>query len=143
MTRPVERPIIVTAAVIERDGCFLLTRRPEGKHMAGHWEFPGGKCEDGEQPERGLQRELREELDVDAVVAEELFRTRYRYEPAEGTARHLDLDLRFFRCVLDGVPRPVQGQAMQWVPRAALTSLPFPPADAEFIARLTGDGLAG
>ncbi len=124
------RAIVVTAAVIERDGCFLLTRRLEGTHLAGCWEFPGGKCEPRETVEACLARELREELDVDASVGEEMFRTRYDYPERR-------LDLRFFRCTLHGVPRPVQGQQMRWVPRDQLPSLEFPPADAAFIARLT------
>ncbi len=127
-------PIIVTAAVIERDGCFLVTRRPEGSHLAGHWEFPGGKCEAGETPEGCLRRELREELDVDAVVGEEIFRTPYEYGVASG---RLYLELRFLRCRLTGEPRPLQGQQVRWVPRHELSALSFPPADAEFIARLT------
>lgn len=127
-------PLIVTAAVIERDGCFLVTRRPEGSHLAGHWEFPGGKCEGAETPERCLQRELREELDVDVTVGEEMFRTRYEYARPSGP---LHLELRFFRCALNGEPRPVQGQEVRWVPRRELASLTFPPADAEFIALLT------
>ncbi len=121
---------VVTAAVIERNGCFLLTERVEGTHLAGHWEFPGGKCEPGETPEECLRRELHEELDVDATVGSEVFRTRYRY-PGR------NLDLRFFRCDLAGAPRAMQGQQMQWVPRALLSSLRFPPADAAFIAYLT------
>jgi mutator protein MutT len=130
MTRALDPPIVVTAAVIERDGCFLVTRRPEGTHLAGHWEFPGGKCEAAETAERCLQRELREELAVDVVVGGEMFRTQYTYPDRR-------LELRFFRCRLNGVPRPQQGQAMRWVPRHELGSLPFPPADAEFIAQLT------
>ncbi len=131
---PSAHPVIVTAAVIERDGRFLVTRRPEGTHLAGHWEFPGGKCEGAETPERCLQRELREELDVEAAVGEEMFRTRHRYgAPAGG----LYLELRFFRCALNGVPRPILGQQMRWVARHELSTLTFPPADAEFIALLT------
>ena len=129
MPTSADRPIIVTAAVVERGDCFLVTCRPEGTHLAGHWEFPGGKCEEGEAPERCLERELREELDVDASVGEELFRTEHRYGG-------LHLDLRFFRCALTGTPRPLQGQQMRWVPRRQLAALTFPPADAAFIARL-------
>jgi 8-oxo-dGTP diphosphatase len=144
MTTTPDGPIVVTAAVIERDGCFLVTRRPEGTHLAGHWEFPGGKCEDAETPERCLQRELREELGVDVMVVEEMFRTRYRYAHPDAAAAlgtphgQRYLELRFFRCVLNGVPRPRQGQQMRWVPRHALSALTFPPADAEFIAQLVG-----
>jgi 8-oxo-dGTP diphosphatase len=125
-----DRRTVVTAAVIERDGCFLLTRRREGTHLAGYWEFPGGKCEQAETAECCLARELREELDVDASVGEELFRMEYDYPGRR-------LDLRFFRCSLNGVPRPVQGQEMRWVPRGDLRSLTFPPADTAFLALLT------
>jgi 8-oxo-dGTP diphosphatase len=126
MRRPDDLPILVAAAVIERGDCFLLTTRPAGTHLAGCWEFPGGKCEDGETPEQCLARELREELAVEATVREETFRTRHRY-----TDRLLEL--RFFRCDIAGVPRAVQGQEVRWVARAELSSLRFPPADAEFI----------
>jgi 8-oxo-dGTP diphosphatase len=129
MTIP-DDPLVVTAAVIERNGRFLLTERLEGTHLAGHWEFPGGKCEPGETPEECLRRELREELGVEATVGAEMFRTKYRYP-----GRYLDL--RFFGCTLDGQPRAMQGQQMRWVPRAELVSLRFPPADAAFIAHLT------
>ena len=131
---PTADPIVVTAAVIERDGCFLVTRRLDGTHLAGHWEFPGGKCEGAETPECCLRRELREELDVESAVGEEMFRTRYRYDTAPGGPY---LELRFFRCALNGAPRPILGQHMRWVPRHELSALAFPPADAEFIARLT------
>ena len=123
-------PIVVTAAVIERDNRFLITERLEGTHLAGHWEFPGGKCEPGETPEECLRRELREELEVEATVGAEIFRTTHQYPDRL-------LELRFFGCTLEGMPRPVQGQRMRWVPRQALSSLPFPPADAAFIAQLT------
>jgi mutator protein MutT len=123
------QPTIVTAAVIERDGRLLVTTRPRGTHLEGYWEFPGGKCEEGEAPEASLVRELREELDVAASVAGELFRTRYCYSDRF-------LELRFFRCEIVGTPRPTQGQEARWVSRHELSSLAFPPADAEFIERL-------
>jgi len=62
--------IVVTAAVIERDDAFLITRRQSGVHLEGYWEFPGGKCEAGESLADCLRRELREELDADAAVGE-------------------------------------------------------------------------
>jgi 8-oxo-dGTP diphosphatase len=133
MTGTAEHLIVVTAAVIEREGRFLLTTRPEGTHLSGYWEFPGGKCEGDETPEQCLKRELREELDVQADVAGEMFRTRYRY-PGRF------LELRFFRCRLEGDPRPMQGQAMRWVKRDELGALKFPPADEEFIKRLRAGG---
>ncbi len=131
MTRTPDQPIIVTAAVIERDGTFLLTTRPEGTHLAGYWEFPGGKCEPDETPERCLERELREELDVQGDVLREMYRTQYRYPERF-------LELRFFSCAISGTPRPMQGQQVRWVPREELASLKFPPADEEFVRRLMG-----
>ncbi len=121
--------VLVTAAVIERDNAFLLTRRLEGTHLAGTWEFPGGKCEGIETPQACLRRELREELDVEASVGEEMFRTRHDYPDRS-------VELRFFRCAISGEPRAVQGQEMRWVPRGQLRSLTFPPADADFVERL-------
>jgi mutator protein MutT len=132
---PAPTPIVVTAAVVERDGRLLVARRLEGTHLAGHWEFPGGKSEEGESPEQCLERELREELGVGASVGREIYRTRYAY------ADRL-LDLRFFECSLDGEPRPVLGQQIRWVARAELKALRFPPADAELVERLAGSAAA-
>jgi 8-oxo-dGTP diphosphatase len=127
---PAEPVLVVVAAVIERDGCFLLTLRLEGTHLAGHWEFPGGKCEPGEDPLRCLEREIREELDAALTVEGEIFRTIHTYPDRR-------VELRFYRCHLVGDPRPVLGQEMQWVPRQGLHDLNFPPADRELIERLT------
>jgi mutator protein MutT len=121
---------VVTAAVIERHGTLLVTRRPKGVHLEGYWEFPGGKCEAGESFEACLARELREELDVEASIGEELFATTHAYAD-----RHVEL--HFFRCDLEGEPRPQLGQEMRWVRREELAALEFPPADAELIQVLT------
>ncbi len=123
-------PTIVTAAVIERDGRLLLARRPEGSHLAGCWEFPGGKCEAGEAVDRCLTRELAEELGARVVVGEEIFRTIHAYEDRV-------LDLRFFRCVLVDDPVPLLGQELRWVAPSDLPALEFPPADAELVRRLS------
>jgi mutator protein MutT len=125
----IARPIIVTAAVVERDGRLLVTRRIDGTHLAGHWEFPGGKCEPGESPEACLRRELREELGVAAVVGQEVYRTLYAYADR-------CLDLRFFACEIDGDPLPLIGQNIRWAARAELRELQFPPADKELVERL-------
>jgi 8-oxo-dGTP diphosphatase len=122
-------PTIVTAAVVERRGRLLVTRRLEGSHMGGFWEFPGGKCEPGEPPEACLARELLEELGVAAVVHEEIYRTTYAYGGRV-------LDLRFFRCELATEPRALLGQEIRWVPHHELPALEFPPADAELVTRL-------
>jgi len=122
--------VVVTAAVIERDGAFLLTRRLEGTHLAGLWEFPGGKCHAGEALAASLEREIREELDAGVIVGEEVLATAHAYPDRT-------IELRFFRCTLASEPRPVLGQQMRWVPRAELASMPLPPADDELVKRLT------
>ncbi len=120
---------VVTAAVIELDGRFLVTRRQQGVHLEGYWEFPGGKCDPGEPLAACLARELREELDIEARVGEEMFTTTHAYPDRQ-------VELHFFRCTVNGIPRPQVGQDMRWVPREELAMLQFPPADAEFIERL-------
>jgi 8-oxo-dGTP diphosphatase len=123
----------VVAAVIEEGDQFLLTRRQSGVHLAGLWEFPGGKLDEGETDQAALARELREELDVLVDVHERMFRTSHAYPDRT-------VELSFYRCVLKGTPTPQLGQEMRWVARAELASLEFPPADAEFIALLTRAG---
>jgi 8-oxo-dGTP diphosphatase len=121
--------IIVTAAVIERDGAFLLTRRLEGTHLAGYWEFPGGKCGPDETLADSLVREIREELEADVDVGPELLATSHEYPE-----RHIEL--RFFRCVLRTEPTPALGQQMAWVRREDLRAYPLPPADDELVTLL-------
>lgn len=123
--------LVVTAAIIEVDGRFLVTRRQKGVHLEGHWEFPGGKCEPGETLAACLRRELREELDVDAEVGDHELEASHDYADRR-------VILHFMRCRIVGEPRPQQGQQMRWVSRAELATLPFPPADETLIERLTG-----
>jgi mutator protein MutT len=123
--------VVVLAAVIERDGRFLVTRRPANTHLAGYWEFPGGKCEPGEAHDACLDRELREELGVAARVGREILTTEHTY--LERTVR-----LHFHQCEIDGEPRPLVGQDMRWVTRDELRLLQFPEADVQLIALLTG-----
>ena len=122
--------IVVTAAVIERDDRFLVTRRQPGVHLEGYWEFPGGKCERGEDHAACLARELREELAVDVNVGDELLATTHAYPDRS-------VELHFIRCELGGDPAPQIGQEMRWVARVDLAQLQFPPADAELIQLLT------
>jgi 8-oxo-dGTP diphosphatase len=121
--------IVVAAAVIERDGRFLVTRRQRGVHLEGLWEFPGGKCDAGEDLAACLVRELREELAVDVRIGAEMYTTTHQYPERR-------VELRFFRCELDGDPSPQIGQEMRWVTRQELTRFEFPPADAELVATL-------
>jgi mutator protein MutT len=122
--------VVVAAAVCEQDGRILVTKRPQGVHLEGHWEFPGGKCAPGETLEQCLRRELREELAVDGLVGPELLSTTHDY----GDRR---IELHFLSCRLAGQPIPQLGQEMQWVERRQLAALTFPPADTELIALLT------
>ena len=121
--------IIVAAAVIERGGALLVTRRLEGTHLEGHWEFPGGKCEPGETLHACLIREIREELAAGVQPGQTLLVTTHAYP--EKT-----VELHFIACEMTGEPRPQQGQQMQWIPRTALETLTFPEADAALIALL-------
>jgi mutator protein MutT len=122
--------IVVVAAVIERDGEFLLTLRPEGTHLAGHWEFPGGKCLPHETHAEALRRELFEELDIVGEVGERLYTATHRYP------EHA-VELHFYACGFQGDPKPMLGQELRWVRRDLLRGLTFPAADADFIELLS------
>jgi mutator protein MutT len=125
--------VVVTAAVIARGDCYLVTRRQRGVHLEGFWEFPGGKCDAGESLAACLARELREELDADARIGDEIHVVTHRYDDRA-------VELHFIECALTRDPRPQLGQEMRWVPRDELRSLQFPPADAELIQMLAWEG---
>jgi mutator protein MutT len=122
--------IVVTAAVIEEDGRFLVTRRQPGVHLEGYWEFPGGKCEPGEDLGACLARELGEELGVSARIGDELLATAHTYADRR-------VEIHFIRCGITGQPAPQLGQEMRWVARADLAAFAFPPADADLIRLLS------
>lgn len=127
-------PLLLVSAValIDADDRVLLARRPEGKSMAGLWEFPGGKVQDGETPEAALIRELDEELGIDT------------YESCLapiGFASHayddFHLLMPLFVCrVWEGTPQPREGQKLAWVRPNALREYPMPPADVPLVAQL-------
>lgn len=123
-------PIIVVAGVAEREGRLLVTRRLEGTHLSGLWEFPGGKCEPDESHEACLLRELDEELGVTATVGDEIVVTEHAYP--DRTVR-----LHFRQCTLAGEPRPRLGQELRWVTRLELRTLALPEADKELVDRLS------
>jgi mutator protein MutT len=123
--------IVVVAAVIEDNDRFFLTRRQAGVHLAGMWEFPGGKIDPDETHADALRREIREELDAEVEVGELVLHTQHAYPDRM-------IALYFYRCGLIGTPRPQLGQEMRWFGRAELPALGLPPADAELIELLTG-----
>jgi 8-oxo-dGTP diphosphatase len=128
---PVPGKIVLVAAcaLIDEDGRVLLTRRPEGKPMAGLWEFPGGKIDAGETPEAALVRELREELGI-AVQAKCLAPLTFASHAYE--AFHLLMPLYICRR-WEGDVEALEGQEIAWVRSAKLQSYQMPPADIPLI----------
>ena len=122
--------ILVSAvALIDRDGRILLAQRPEGKSMAGLWEFPGGKVEKGETPEAALVRELHEELGIetwDSCLAPLTFAS-HKYEDF-----HLLMPLYACR-KWSGIVQPKEGQTLKWVAARDLSKHPMPAADLPLI----------
>ena len=121
--------LVAAVALIVRDGRVLLARRPEGKSMAGLWEFPGGKIEDGESPEDCLVRELHEELGIatwNSCLAPLTFAS-HRYDDF-----HLLMPL--FACrKWEGIPVAQEGQELAWARPTELRDYPMPPADIPLI----------
>ena len=115
--------------MIERDDAFLLTLRPEGTHLSGHWEFPGGKVHDSETHAEALRREIFEELDAVAIVGELVHTVTHAYPEKV-------VELFFYRCELAGDAKPMMGQEMRWIARSELAELPFPEADRVLISQL-------
>lgn len=119
----------VVAAVIERRGAVLITRRPPGSHLAGLWEFPGGKPDPGETHEVALRREIAEELGAHAEIGELIETIDWAYPDKR-------VRLHFYRATIGGEPRPLEGQEMRWVAPADLGRFEFPDADAALLAIL-------
>ena len=121
---------VVAAALFDLHGRVLIAQRPEGKHMAGWWEFPGGKVGAGESDAQALVRELREELGVEVRPCDEVARLQHDYPD-----RTIDLVL-IRATLLDGAPRGLDGQALKWVDCQSLGNERLLPADAPFIEAL-------
>jgi len=127
---------IEVAAGLIRDerGRYLVTQRRRGSHLAGLWEFPGGKLEPGEAPAAALRRELTEELSATFIVGDLVETVRWEY-PERVVVLH------FFDCRLEAGPIvPTENQAMTWVRPDELRDYDFPPADQELIRRLAARG---
>lgn len=127
---PSKNSIQVAAAVIERNGRFLIAQRGPQTHLAGYWEFPGGKREPGESFEDCLIREVREELGI-TVTQPTPFKVIHHDYPEKS------VELHFFFCSIDkGEARPLGCANVQWVVPAELANFCFPPADEPVVAEL-------
>ena len=124
--------LVVACALVDVDNRVLIAKRPEGKAMAGLWEFPGGKLEVGERPEEALVRELKEELDIETKVdcLAPLSFASYGYEDF-----HLLMPLYICRRFW-GRPRGKEGQELKWVRANRLRNFDMPPADEPLIPPL-------
>jgi 8-oxo-dGTP diphosphatase len=120
---------VVAAALFDAEGRVLIAERPAGKHMAGWWEFPGGKVASGESDAQALVRELHEELGVEAHLEHEVMTLTHDYPDRV-------VDLVLWRVSWDGVPRGLDGQQLKWVDCESLGSERLLPADRPFIAAL-------
>ena len=128
------RPIVRVAAValIDPDGRVLLAQRPEGKHLAGLWEFPGGKVQPGETPEAALIRELDEEIGIDVVAS---CLAPFTFASHSYPEFHLLMPLYVCR-KWSGIATAREGQRLAWVRPARLGDYPMPPADKPLVAML-------
>ena len=124
--------LVAACALVDGDGRVLICQRPQGKALAGLWEFPGGKIEAGETPEAALIRELKEELDIEvkqACLAPFVFAS-HAYD-------HGHLLMPLFLCRRwDGFVRAIEHQALAWVKPHDMAAYPMPPADEPLVAYL-------
>lgn len=131
-TTPLPTILVVACALVDADGRVLIAKRPEGKALAGLWEFPGGKVEPGERPEHALIRELKEELGIDvteACLAPFVFAS-HAYD-----SFHLLMPLYLCRR-WSGVVTAREHPELAWVKPSGLAAYPMPPADAPLVAWL-------
>jgi 8-oxo-dGTP diphosphatase len=124
---------VAACALVDADGRVLLAQRPEGKPMAGLWEFPGGKVEAGETPEQTLIRELEEEL---GIVVKEACLAPLTFASHTYPDFHLLMPLYVCRR-WDGMVTAQEGQKLSWVRPNRLREYPMPPADVPLVAHLT------
>jgi 8-oxo-dGTP diphosphatase len=134
------KTVVVAAAVTIEEGRVLLTQRKSGTHLAGAWEFPGGKVEAGEDPRDALRRELREEIGVEATVGEIVDVTFHRYDEADKAV--LLLFFEAARAPHSPEPRAIDVADVRWAAAEELDDRAFPPADVAVLkkvrARLAG-----
>jgi len=117
----------VTAGILWRDGRVLITKRPAGKHLAGLWEFPGGKQEGDETLETCLEREMKEELGIEVRADKHLYTVHHEYEDRT-------ISLYLFLCThQEGDPKPLDFQEIKWVSPESLPRYRFPPPDLRIV----------
>jgi len=135
MDQPVTTKLVfvVACALIDTDNRVLIAQRPEGKQLAGLWEFPGGKLEPGERPEPALIRELHEEL---GIVVQETCLAPLTFASHAYESFHLLMPLYICRR-WEGTPTGREGQPLAWVRANKLRDYPMPPADIPLISHLT------
>jgi len=132
-----ESVIEVAIAIIVQDGKILVTRRREGVHLSGLWEFPGGKREPGETMEACLLREIKEELGATVRIERLLWQRTYPY-PDRTVALHA------YCChLLSGILKPLASQELNWIPPESLLSLPFPEANRPLLEMLAQEISSG
>ena len=123
-------PIVVAAAIIQKEEKILITRRKPDSFLGGLWEFPGGKQEPGETLECCLCREVKEELGIEISEPQVFHSLRYQYPEQE-------IELHFFTCsISQGHPQPLDCAEIAWVHKTELISYEFPPADISVLNRL-------
>ena len=127
--------LVVAAALYDSDGRVLIAERPAGKHMAGRWEFPGGKVNEGEAEEQALARELREELGIEVTSSRPFMRLTHSYD---------DRDVELSMWIVErysGAPHGLDGQRLKWVQPARLLDEDILEADRPFVEALARLGL--
>jgi 8-oxo-dGTP diphosphatase len=124
--------LVVAAALCGRDGRILIAQRPPGKHMAGRWEFPGGKVDPGESEAVALVRELREELGIEVTASRPVMRLTHSYSD-----RNVELSLWVVEG-FNGAPRSLDGQGLKWVALEQLRDEDILEADRPFVEALLG-----
>ncbi len=131
MKRQPRLPLVrVAIALIERSGRYLVGRRRAGSHLAGYWEFPGGKLERGESASACLRRELREELGVDARIGRRVRTMSFRYPDRR-------VRIEVYRCSIGSQrPQALAAETIRWVAAERLPKIKMPPANADLLKRL-------
>lgn len=129
------RTVLVAAGVVIEGGRVLLSQRKSGAHLAGMWEFPGGKVDEGEDPRAALSRELREELGIDTVVGDVIEVTFHHYADADKAV--LLLFFEATRTATSPAPATLDVAAFKWSTAADLDPAQFPPADVAILKKIS------